>query len=211
MNPQSNDPWWGSLLPWDSSPAIDHTATECGDTTYRVAIAAVPNHYAPPGAAPASPVWCLADPATGMPGAVLSERRYDARALAEAALTEAAALGVPHLADVVDRFGGIPSLMAVLATSGPRPVPVCARLVVASDARWSRLRVYHHREATGATELAADAVPVWTDAPVPSWRVEYAGTSRIGMAESWAGAAADIIAVTGAEQHGGHRTPDTTR
>lgn len=191
-------PWWGYLTKWHSSANLEQTAITYDGANYAAAIAAVPNHYAPVGAYPTSPVWCLADAATGLPGAVLSSQRYIARGFAEAALTEAAAAGAAHIADVIDRVNGIPALMAVLAASGPNPVMIAGHLVAAPEPHMARIRIHFNHGTTGAAQHAADVTPVWNGSPVPTWRIHYAGAERAHPhpAPSWITAAADIITAT---------------
>lgn len=201
----TDTPWWGYLLQWSSTPLAE--TAEVGDEhgSLRVGVTTVPNYYTPPGARETSHVWCLADPSTGLPGAVLSDRRYVARALAEAALTEAFAAGAKHASAAVDRIDGIASLMAVLGSSGPAPIPLGgAWLVAAAEPHRSRIRVHATAGTSYAAEHVADVVPVWGDSPVPSWRIHYAGSSTPpALAPSWHAAAAAIITATTAE--GDHR------
>lgn len=198
-------PWWGYLTKWHSSANLEQTQVTYDGANYAAAIAAVPNHYAPAGAHPTSPVWCLADAATGLPGAVLSSQRYIARGFAEAALTEAAAAGAAHLADVIDRVNGIPALMAVLAASGPNPVMIAGHLVAAPEPHMARIRVHFNHCTTGAAKLAADVTPVWNGSPVPTWRIHYAGapSPEPRMAPSWIEAAGAVITAT--EPENGNR------
>lgn len=198
MNATEPAPWWGYLTPWQSSPNLERTALTYDGANYGVAIAAVPNHYAPVNAHPTSPVWCLADAATGLPGAVLAAQRYVARGFAEAALTEAAAMGTAHITDVIDRMNGIPSLMAVLAAAGPNPVVIAGWLVAAPEPHMARIRVHFNHGTTGAAKHAADVMPVWKDSPVPTWHIRYDGapSPEPYAATSWVAAAAEIITAT---------------
>lgn len=193
-------PWWGELLQWSSSPLAESTEIDDGHHALRVAIAAVPNYYAPTGAIGTSHLWCLADPATGLPGAVLSDRRYAARALAEAALTEAFAAGAKRASAAVERIDGIAALMTVLGSSGPAPVPLGGEyLVAAAEPHRSRIRIHATAGTAYAAEHVADVSPVWEDSPVPTWHVAYAVPGAgPAVAPSWHAAAAAVIATAGA-------------
>jgi hypothetical protein len=197
-NDAASVPWWGYLTTWQSSPAFEQTTLTYDGATYSAAIAAVPNHYAPPGAHPTSPVWCLADAATGLPGAVLAAQRYIARAFAEAALTEAVAAGASRLSDVIDRVNGIPALMAVLAAAGPHPVMIAGHLMAAPEPHMGRIRFHFAHGTRGAGQHAADAYPVWDASPVPTWRLHYADAERPHpvIMPSWIAAAAEVITAT---------------
>ena len=192
-------PWWGYLCTWSSTPLVETAEVADDHAALRVGIATVPNYYTPPGARETSHVWCLADPSTGLPGAVLSDRRYVARALAEAALTEAFAAGAKHASAAVDRVDGIASLMAVLGSSGPAPIPLGgAWLVAAAEPHRGRIRIHATAGTPRAAEHVADVVPVWGDSPVPTWHIHYAGAQAPDpiTAPSWHAAAAAIITAT---------------
>lgn len=198
MNDAQALPWWGYLTTWQSSPNLEQTSLTYDGANYGVAIAAVPNHYAPVGAHATSPVWCLADAATGLPGAVLAAQRYVARGFAEAALTEAAAAGANRLVDVIDRVNGIPSLMAVLGAAGPNPIMIAGHLVAAPEPHMARIRVHFNHGTAGAAELAADIMPVWNGSPVPTWRIRYPGAPSPvpPTLPSWIEAAGAVITAT---------------
>lgn len=192
MNSTIDVTWWGTLLQWQAGPTFDQTTITYDGANYAVGIADVPNYHTPLGAHRTDRMWCLADPATGLPGAVLSERRYVARILAEAALTEAVAAG-RHVSEVVDRIDGIPSLLAVLDTAPSRPTPIAAWLVAAVESHRSRIRI-----TAGHGETVADIMPVWSEGPVPVWHVRYAAAPRPEpvTAPSWIAAAGEVVAAT---------------
>lgn len=196
-------PWWGSLLSWSAGNAFDQASVAYDGEPHAVGIAEVPSYYSPVGAHPTSRLWCLADPATGIPGAVLSDRRYTARMCAEAALTEAVALG-RHVSDTVDRIDGVPPLLVVLGTAPTRPTPIAPWLMAAAEAHRGRIHVYYRSETTGTADEVAEVTPVWDTDPVPAWHLRYTRAPRPEpvVTSSWAAAAADIITATDRD-HGG--------